>query len=212
MYALCVTLPESLLTYQGTSTGRKCDGYLYEPSPVCRKPANHVQIFPSLTTSPCHDYNECRFLQHFQERTAIELAGPFRDELWLKFVLQVAHQEPSIQHAVFALSGYHENFCNPRRNESVEPASALRQYNLAIKSLVKPGTGPSSNFVQLLSCLIFFCIEVRLLSCALCWIYRNLGRSFEAITHLLFNCSGRARNLSDSFSKTARICPKRQFA
>ncbi|OAA49476.1 C6 zinc finger domain protein [Metarhizium rileyi] len=102
---------------------------------------------------------EARALQFFVERTAIQFGKFAPDDLWSSRVLQLAHSNTCIRHALIALSSYHERYWS--RDIGGETSYGLRQYNLAIGELVKSGADrPSYLHIQLVSCTIFICIEI----------------------------------------------------
>ena len=116
---------------------------------------------PNLSAM-CKGPGEARSFQFFLERTVQELEGPFQDAPWARLLVQIAQAEPSINHALFALSGFHETYRNMRLAGRSESPFALNQYNLAIHALVKAPNRPASPTIHLVSCLIFFMIEVSL--------------------------------------------------
>lgn len=76
-------------------------------------------------------------------------------------MLHLAQEERCIRHALLALSSYHERYLYQQGHSSEAPF-ALSQYNQAIKSLISSrGESPHLN---LLTCLIFICIEAGHLS------------------------------------------------
>jgi Fungal specific transcription factor domain len=143
-----------------SSTGRTCS------YPVS------VQSSPGIVPNPSplpFQGPEVRSLQFFTERTVRQLTTFFPDELWSSLVPQLSHSESGIQHALLSLASYHESFLGigrrARDEQQSDPHFALSHYNLAIKTLLSTGRGHSSSiYVNLISCLIFLCIEVRELS------------------------------------------------
>lgn len=89
----------------------------------------------------------------------MQLQAFFSDTLWNVHVLQLAHSENSIRHALLALSAYHELYINGKGGAG-DGTFALINYNLAIRGILKPGAKPHPLYVQLISCLIFICVEV----------------------------------------------------
>ena len=115
-----------------------------------------------MRTSLAWDKQEAHSLQFFDEITLKHLQVFFSDELWSKYLPQVAYTHSSIRHALVALAGYHERYTNSsleRSNNST--ALAFRHYSLSIKQLTG-NPGEPSQQIHLISCLIFFCIEVTL--------------------------------------------------
>lgn len=132
-----------------------CDGYESPPSSGVSTPSlTLTRIAESSATS-----QEVRALQFFVERTAVQFGTFVPDDLWSSRVLQLAHSNICIRHALVALSSYHERYWS--RDVGGETPYGLRQYNLAIKELVRSGADrPSYVHIQLVSCTIFICIEV----------------------------------------------------
>jgi hypothetical protein len=152
-----------------TSTGRKCDGYA--PAVDRSSPTSSVTPPTSLVASPAGLFpgndREHRSFQFFIARTAPELSGFFKTEFWDRLLLQAAHHEPSLRHAVIALGSLHERFeagdtSVLRSNQDVvEGGFALQQYNLAIRHLVSPSIEVDQSIdVCLTSCVLFTCFEV----------------------------------------------------
>lgn len=146
-----------------TTTRRVCDGYPHVP---CVDPSDLSRVSMGLTTDPSHGAHPCvlsrRSFAFFIQKTSLQLAGPFGSAFWERLVLQAAHYEPAIRHAITAIGSLHEQHIIGR---DIESSFALRQYNLAIKSLLDP---PSPGHqrgldVCLISCILFTCFEVYLL-------------------------------------------------
>jgi hypothetical protein len=104
----------------------------------------------------------------FKSCTVPQLLGssPFlesTDEFWNTLLLQTAHHEPAVRHAVFALGALHEVF-EVHGAHSPDENFAVSQYIHAISLLVGPGTkkGKTLNLdVALITCVLFVCFEVR---------------------------------------------------
>lgn len=98
-------------------------------------------------------------MQFFMEQTLPQMSTFFPDELWSIQVPRLAQSEPSIRHALIALSSYHELFTE---HSTASPSLALRYYNLAIRNLVRdPGQTIPLLYTHVLSCALFICVEVR---------------------------------------------------
>ena len=174
----------------GISTGRHCDGYESD-SPRSWDSPPHIAPMPCTTVAKTEP--ERRSFQFFRERTLSQLTASFAEELWDKTIFQVAETEPSIRHAMFALSGFHEHFLNPHKdNANMQLGFALTQYNLAIRELLcfDSDRGHTSIVLHLVSCLIFIAIEVsrtseRIANGLTCHI-----SLFEASSTTLSGCTG----------------------
>ncbi|KAE9966736.1 hypothetical protein EG328_008639 [Venturia inaequalis] len=84
-------------------------------------------------------------------------------EFWGKFVLQLSHSEPSIRHAVSAISlcyrDVESSLRDPAGYVNANP-EAQKEWNKAIKSLsARIQAHPNSSLVPLVCCLLFTCIE-----------------------------------------------------
>lgn len=194
------------------STGRKCDGYdlADSTSPTYDKGLTWKN-FPSspdsdrlssqlttLTRTPSitveRSEKEARSFHFFCQRTAPPLAGFFGDYLWNSSILQAAHHEPAIYHAVIALGSLHERFMAhgglvARSKTTVyRDDFALQEYSTAIRALVQPLIEKRSQSMDvcLIACILFSCFEVILsgpprlsflIGCAL-----TLHRACRAVT------------------------------
>lgn len=108
------------------------------------------------------EHDGSRAFEFFQLKTLEQFQRAFKDRFWGEIVLQLAHTEPSIIHAVSALSFLHESFVTSQaRDGPARTRRALRWYNEAIRDLVQPGSRNLPLEIQAVSCLIFFNIEVR---------------------------------------------------
>lgn len=158
-----------------TSTGRKCDGYSYEldKSPAPGSTGDIVvrtSVKSDLVVNPFGTERERRSWDFFCIKSVSHLSGFYGSEFWGRLVLQAAHHDQGIRHALIALSSVHERY--ERQHEfpcfSFEDDGsvqfALKQYNLAIQRLISPSSKDQQTLpdVHLVSCIIFICIEVRI--------------------------------------------------
>jgi hypothetical protein len=110
---------------------------------------------------------ERRSFHFFQQRTAPQLSGFFGGDFWER-LLQATHHELSIRYAIIALGSLHERF--EQDNGLIVHSNikgwtddfALKNYNQAIKYLVKPlsHNGRQAIDVCLISSILFACFEV----------------------------------------------------
>ncbi|KAJ5936594.1 hypothetical protein N7466_003044 [Penicillium verhagenii] len=152
----------------------KCDEF----KPTCRRcaigdrkcvyntarPAAPRMVFtlyvPSTQIQPLFFVND-RGLDFFHRSLAPKLDGQFDSQFWSKLVLQISHSEPSIRHAVSAISIIYRDV------ESSHPASyvaanpeAQKEWRTALRSLsARIQAHPNSTLVPLVCCLLFTCIE-----------------------------------------------------
>ncbi|KAH8759838.1 hypothetical protein F5883DRAFT_500988 [Diaporthe sp. PMI_573] len=142
-----------------TTTRRVCNGYAHVP---CVDPSDLCRVPLAFTIDPSADVNPCvlsrRSFAFFIQKTSPQLAGLFGSAFWERLVLQTAHYEPAIRHAITAIGSLHEQHIFGRGSEV---SFALQQYNLAIKSLLAPPSpGQQRGLdVSLIACILFTCFE-----------------------------------------------------
>jgi hypothetical protein len=158
-----------------TSTGRKCDGYI-EPPPRKKRESTYsvAPMFLSLYSPSfdvLEDVNERRGYHYFRSRVVQDISGCFELEFWDNLVLQVSHAEPTVRHALLALSSLYEAYEYNRCNEMDQteltgnqtgtlPSFALEQYTKAVGLLAGDLSIHQPSFQAILmSCLIFVWIE-----------------------------------------------------
>ena len=141
-----------------------CDGYeatLGPLSPPVSWPTDVAHI--PISTALGANREEVQHLQFLVENSFVELQRHFPKDLWSRYVLQIAHTETCIQHALVTLSSYHRGYFNKRyfkdAGKGFRPDFALSQYNLSIQG-IRTYKGGLSLHVHLISCLIFICVEV----------------------------------------------------
>ncbi len=112
--------------------------------------------------------NESRYLQFFMEKTIPDFLLMFPESTWRTRVLQVAHTEPSIRHALISLASSHEWRLDAgnRRSPNRESDLSSRHYSLALSFLqsdlaVRQQHRRQSLHINVCSCLLFMCREVR---------------------------------------------------
>ncbi|TRX87756.1 hypothetical protein FHL15_011348 [Xylaria flabelliformis] len=116
-----------------TSTGRTCDGYAHINTPteavtILAGPSFEIQV----------NSRSKRSFAFFVQRTCLQLAGFFGSDFWERLILQAAHHEPAIRHAIIAIGSRHELAVQQTANIDTVGVFALGQYNLAIKHLLDP--------------------------------------------------------------------------
>lgn len=155
----------------------KCD----EAKPICRRCAvgnrkceyntalaaptrrNVITVYlPPVQSQPTFFVNT-RGLEFFHQNLAANLDGQFDSSFWSKLVLQLSHSEPSVRHAVSAISNIYRDVESSLRHPagfvSANP-EAQQEWNRAIRSLSdRIQAHPNSNLVPLVCCLLFTCID-----------------------------------------------------
>jgi hypothetical protein len=117
---------------------------------------------PPTQSQPVFFVNN-RGLDFFHQNLAAELDGQFDSKFWSKLVLQLSHSEPSIRHAVSAISIIYQDVESSLRHPAgyvdANP-EAQQEWNTAVKSLsARIQAHPNSNLVPLACCLLFTCID-----------------------------------------------------
>lgn len=138
-----------------TSTGRRCDGYQAElllgtsksvtsqctltPAATTSLPNLQLSRIPSLELAG--NKLERRSFHFFRSRTASQLSGLYGDTFWNLQILQAAHYQPSIKHAIIAPGSLPERFEKCGLISRQEPKLyqgdfALQENSSAIQTLV----------------------------------------------------------------------------
>ena len=169
------------LRHSGTSTGRTCDGYsppkdfgTLTAKPIQATSWKHLVCRPSSGLGWVSS-EEHRSFEYYQLKALPQFSTIFEDSFWSQTIPQMAHSESSIQHALAALSSFHEtSFAGVSRDSPDESIQrhALKQYNQAIRELSGKSSSTVPIEIQLTSCLIFVNIEVRnYISAACCSLF-----------------------------------------
>jgi len=108
---------------------------------------------------------ERRAFAFFYQRTSTQLNGFDDHTFWEGTVLQVAHIDVGVRHALIALAYLHEDFENGAVHRKVENTSVLKHYNLAIRNHLNlvanhEQASAAEAYKYLIPCLIFIVIEV----------------------------------------------------
>jgi hypothetical protein len=142
-----------------TIGGRKCEYNAARAAP----PRNVITVYlPPTQSQPVFFFHD-RGLDFFHQNLAAKLDGQFDSKFWSKLVLQLSHSEPSIRHAVSAISVIYQDVESSLRHPAgyvnANP-EAQQEWNTAVKSLsARIEAYPNSNLVPLVCCLLFTCIE-----------------------------------------------------
>jgi hypothetical protein len=140
--------------------GRKCE---YNTARAARPRRSVITVYlPPTKNQPVFFFND-RGLDFFHQNLASELDGEFDSKFWSKLVLQLSHSEPSIRHAVSAISvicqDVESSLRHPAGYVNANP-EAQQEWNTAVRSLAaRIQARPNSNLVPLVCCLLFTCIE-----------------------------------------------------
>lgn len=161
-----------------TSTGRKCEGYpALTPSPPSRDSRSPAAQSPDLALATLRslsvyrvsseipgDNAERRSFYYLRERAVYDISGYFESEFWDRLVLQIGHTEPSVRHALLALSSLCETY---ESQDLMDDHSqfrlqfALQHYNKAVRLVAEYlSTLQPRLDVILTSCLVFAWLEI----------------------------------------------------
>ena len=112
-------------------------------------------------------YQERNAFQNFRIRVASQMSSYFDGWFWHTTVLQASHREPSIRHAMLALSALVERneqenpLARPTFPKTNEGTFALLHYNHAIRELKTSAQRYQLSLdVCLMTCLLFASFEV----------------------------------------------------
>lgn len=150
------------------STGRKCDGY----EPILRDFQIQVWVHnrdPGLQNqiTVFAGYGDnVRYLEFYHRHARPALSSNFDDDFWSRIVLQLAHSEPAVRHALIALGSLCETETGTMKYARAKFAAdenyrfVLTQYNKSVRSLVQRMNETTySDEVGLVTCLLFICME-----------------------------------------------------
>lgn len=139
-------------------TGRRCDGY-----ETARRPSpNHLAL--SLSHSPeFTSADEFHAFDYYRTRSAPALGRGIDGDFWGGSVLRLCLTEPTVRHAVLALSSLHE-YVNVQSATSREIGKkfAFLEYGKAISALRTWDSHDEPAAIPLLVCVLFTCIEFLL--------------------------------------------------
>ncbi|KAF2799764.1 hypothetical protein K505DRAFT_386986 [Melanomma pulvis-pyrius CBS 109.77] len=150
-----------------TSTGRKCDGYAtkeeFEVQIVSYSQAASLQRAVSSLSGFGENVHYLEFYYHCARPT---LCSTFDYEFWSRIALQMAHSEPSVRHALIALSYLHKTESGSLKHARSEFVAnhhrriLFSHYNKSVRYLVNCMTEPSyTPEIGLVTCILFICIE-----------------------------------------------------
>ena len=144
----------------------------YKTNPPIERHENGNQVYRgprwSLNADNClkvlpGTMKEREFVHIFCTKTARKLSGYSTSDLWCHLLPQLSHHEPTVRHAVVALSAaYIKRPSSSRAPQKAHEVFVLEQYNRAIQSLRKLlSTVQHPCFtVLLVTCLLFSGLEM----------------------------------------------------
>ncbi|KAM3086214.1 hypothetical protein ACMFMG_000351 [Clarireedia jacksonii] len=146
-----------------TSASRTCDGYNYDNilPPSGNNPGTQITLVSNPTLNIHNTPQSHRSFNFFIQCTSPQLAGFFGSDFWERLVLQAAHHELAIRHAVVAVGSLHELVNDQVEVTDARKCFALEEYNLAIRELLVPLSrdGVRDVDVCLIACVLFTCFE-----------------------------------------------------
>ncbi|KIW65937.1 hypothetical protein PV04_08150 [Phialophora macrospora] len=177
-----------------------CEGYARNLESGHTEPVRFVVYTPHnpdpvLSEHPDLDWPARRAMSYFQDRTALELAGAFRTDFWMSHILPLARQEPSVRHALIALSSMHEHYSGVDHSAPMNAVDfALDHYGRAMRQVVRYNqSNPGQTF------------EYALVTCALFSTFESLqGQYHEACNHAVSGIKILAEEQSKLLSNTLR--------
>lgn len=160
--------------YHCIRSGWRCDGYSHMQPEITKSQQQDTLVSSPQTSSPVSSISvhlegttrQRRSFNFFLEFTAPHLCAPeaLTDEFWKTLLLQTAHHEPVVKHAVIALGALHETF-EKGEFDSGDKDFAVSQYIRSLELMVKPESKKRNEIsvdVALITCVLFVCFEVRI--------------------------------------------------
>ncbi|KAM5345680.1 hypothetical protein ACJ41O_011541 [Fusarium nematophilum] len=160
------------------STGRTCDGYgiwgggsshSHHPYRQADKDG-YLILRPPPSAQPSLSNTQQTYFEWFRCRTSPKLPGSFPSSFWSTLLLQATTDEPSVLHAVLALSSVHKRGPVDTRTQKSQRAElldeqdrfALQHYVKAISHLQPQLSSRDrrSCRVALITCVVFVCLEL----------------------------------------------------
>lgn len=147
-----------------------------------RKPTTY--ILPRMKLKE----EEVNWVEWFQSRTIAKMQGPFVFPFWNNLVIRASLHEPSVFHAMLALSSLHKKLSigafapGPERDGDKLDLFSLRHYTKAINELLQPQiTGKNKAVIRstLVACNLFIHIE------SMCGRLKTANRHLESGIKLL---------------------------
>jgi hypothetical protein len=163
----CVSCSACTNLNRCTSTGRKCDGYT--------DTALQIQAWSSSgKSSPQHAipmpwvlHEGARYLEFYYCCVQPVLSSNFDRNFWSRTTLQMAYTEPSVRHALIALSYLYSTEDGTIRHARLnftsqcKSGTLLQHYNKSVRSLInRMGEVTYRPEIGLVTCLLFVCMEL----------------------------------------------------
>lgn len=162
--------------------------------PVILAEGVSVHMKPTTYVLPRMKMNgeEVGWVEWFQSRTIAKMQGPFVFPFWNNLVVRVSLHEPSVFHAMLALSSLHKKVSignlvpGPERDIDQLDLFSLRNYTKAINELLQPQTSDRNKAVvrsTLVACILF--IHIECLCGRLKTANRHLQSGMKLLPHLV---------------------------
>ncbi|KAH8725889.1 hypothetical protein GQ44DRAFT_652071 [Phaeosphaeriaceae sp. PMI808] len=151
-----------------TSTGRQCDGYPnHQPEFRVRIWSHYQACSLQQTVSMPSTYGDSvRYLEFYHHFSKFKIQTNFDKEFWSRIVLQMAHTEPCVRHALIALGYLHSTETGSLKHArskfvgQKESGTLLYHYNTSIKCLIERMEDVSYvPEIGLVACLLYVCME-----------------------------------------------------
>ena len=190
-----------------TIAGRKCEFRTKQAAPL----REVITVYlPPAQNEPVLFTNN-RGLDFFQHNIAGNLDGQFDSQFWDKLVLQLAQSEPSIRHAVSAISITYQDIessiqhpmgyvkANPEARQALAAATKILSARIQAH--------PNSKMVPLVCCLLFACIEFLMGNVESSMLHVQCGSNIVATRHCNGNVATNVFSSNDFKSIEDHIVP-----
>ncbi|KAL4931399.1 Zn(II)2Cys6 transcription factor domain-containing protein [Aspergillus undulatus] len=139
-----------------SKTGRKCE-YQYTTYGTFSSGSSVSIIDTSLSVSPNRSWRERRaFTYYFQH--AAPMIGGLDADFWSTILPQVSHTEPAVWDAIISISSLFESYKLSTPTHKYQ--DALGWYSRSVSAVrQRIECGGTDVFVNLISCVLFICIE-----------------------------------------------------
>jgi hypothetical protein len=131
---------------------------------VCH--STSIAVHPLVVDLPGISSYEREWFKIFRLQTAQDLPGLFQSKFWATIIPQVSHSEPAVLHAVVALGALHQRSVRCGMSIPAQDMTdkllqfGLSHFNKSVSQLYKRMEDRESARILLMSCILFFSIEL----------------------------------------------------
>lgn len=162
-----------------------------------------------MTDPAFSDLLEKRYFQFFRQRTVASTNSIVDSRFWDRVVLQACHNEPTIKHAVLALSSLHQLSTLPHDNETSfqHRLYAERQHHKALEEarVLIASSQPQDVDRILIACIIFIIFEGVRGDYRAAAMHMDSGRAIIAQNSQRLKHTGRRKDLVEIEHALARL-------